>query len=72
MLKIEQFVFVLFSHDCFKILPDRYTSSVSSGMHALCCLFAALRCLFLGNHIPADIAVAASNAFLFTFRLSKK
>jgi len=40
-------------------------------MHALRCLFAAQR-RFLGNHIPAAITVAASNAFLFMFGLSEK
>ena len=64
MLNIEQFVFVLFFHDRFTILPDSFTSSISSETHALRCLSAARR-QFLGNHIPAAIAVAASNALLF-------
>ena len=79
MLKIEQFHFVFF-HDCFKILPDRHTSSIlssilshiSSETHTLHCLFDVLRRRFLVNHIPAAITVAASNAFLFMFGLSEK
>ena len=66
MLKIEQFGLCFcfgFIHVFLKILSDRYTPSTSFEMHALHCLFAALHPFLIGNHIPAAIAVAASNAF---------
>ena len=63
MLKIAQLVLV-FAQFFLKILPDRYTSSISSETHAFRCLFAARR-RFRGNHIPADIAVEARTLFVY-------
>ena len=61
MLKIEQYVFVLF---CFR------NFLTFCRMNALRCLFSA-QCRFLGNHIPAAIAVAAI-ATLFVYVWSER
>ena len=61
VLKIEQYVFVLFLFRNFLTFCR---------MNALHCLFSARR-RFLGNHIPAAIAVAAI-ATLFVYVWSKR